>query len=241
MSASARPHFREITEPADPAVRQAHRLLTRNFHKAERVPIKEWRESLEEGGAGVWTDVRWHLAVAELRGDVIGVATGTYLGNVNTGVIGYLAVGASARGYGVGPALRGRLRSLFRKDARAIRGETLEAVIGEVRPDNPWLRTLVRRDGVIALDFEYHQPKLHVGEEPVPLVLYYEALGRIRKRLPTDLLRRLLYTTWRRIYRIARPLSNPTFTRMLAQLEGRRSIGRLTVADLPALARRAAR
>ncbi len=241
MSALPRPHFREIIDPADPAVGQAHRLLTRSFHKAERVPIKEWRNSLREGNADVWTDVHWHLAVAELRGRVIGVVTGTYLGNVNTGVIGYLAVGTNARGYGVGPALRGRLRSLFRKDARRIRGETLEAVIGEVRPDNPWLPTLVRRDGVIALNFEYHQPRLHVGEAPVPLVLYYESLGRVRKRLPTELLRRLLYTLWRRIYRIARPMSNSTFKGMLAQLEGRRSIGRLTAADLPALTRKVVR
>ncbi len=234
MVATPRPTLREVLHSADPAVAKGHRLVWRTFHKSESVGRGEWLNSLREREAGLWTDLRWHLVVAELAGAVIGVAAGTYLGNINTGVIGYLAVSRAARGTGVGPRLRAQLRSLFRRDARQLCGEPLRAIVGEIRRDNPWLRTLIRRDGVLALDFGYLQPRLRPGERSVPLVLYYEAFDRVRHRLPASLIRKLLYTLWRRTYRVAQPLSDVAFRQMLAELEGRLSIGTIRPEDLPA-------
>jgi GNAT superfamily N-acetyltransferase len=238
MTTAVRPSFREVLDPADPALVAAHRLLQRTFHKSELVPRTEWRNLLREREAGLWFDTRWHLIVAELAGEVIGVASGTYLGNVNTGAVGYLAVSETARGLGLGPRLRARLRTLLTRDALKIAREPLEAIIGEVRSDNPWLHTLVRRDRVLALDFAYYQPHLHEDSRPVPLVLYYEPLGKDRRRLSVLLVRKLLYTTFRRIYRIARPMSNPAFRRMMAELAGRKFVGKLTPGDLPAFTAR---
>jgi GNAT superfamily N-acetyltransferase len=234
MEARPYPILREVLHPADAAVAKGHGLVWRTFHKSETVGRGEWLNSLREREARLWTDLRWHLVVAELAGAVIGVATGTYLGNINTGVIGYLAVSRAARGTGVGPKLRERLRNLFRRDARQLSGEPLRAIIGEIRRDNPWLRTLMRRDRVLALDFAYLQPRLRPGQRSVPLVLYYETLDRVRRRLPSALIRKLLYTLWRRIYRIAQPLSDVAFRRMLAELEGRPSVGAIRLKDLPA-------
>ena len=227
MAERPAPTIREVLHSADPAVVKGHGLVWRTFHNSESVGRREWLNSLREREAGLWTDLRFHLVVAELDGVVIGVATGTYLLNLNTGVIGYIAVARTARGTGVGPRLRARLRSLFRRDARQLAAEPLRAIVGEIRRDNPWLRTLIRRDGVLALDFGYRQPRLRPGQRAVPLVLYYEALDRTRHRLPVAEIRKLLYMLWRRIYRIARPLSDPAFRRMLAELEGRRYIGAL--------------
>jgi hypothetical protein len=234
MNVSSRPVVREVVDPADPAVAKGHRVLRRIFPKAELVSCVEWRDSLRERQAKLWTDLRWHLVIAEVAGRVIGVVTGSYLGNVNTGVIGYLAVARSARQLGVGPKLRARLRTLFERDARAIRGLPLQAVVGEVRRDNPWLRTLIRAQRVLALDFPYFQPQLRRGESPVPLVFYYESMTQVRRRLPAATLRRLLYTIWRRLYRIARPLSDPAFRRNLQGLSNRRSIGEITLKALAA-------
>ena len=234
MLTSRRITIREVLRADDPASGKAHDLISRTFRKTELVGRGEWRRTLEEREAGFETDVRWHLVVAERAGTVIGVATGTYLADVNTGVIGYLAVARAARRLGVGPKLRTRLRSLFRRDARQVRREPLQAVVGEVRRGNPWLRTLVRRDGVLALDFGYFQPRLRPGSRSIRLVLYYESLDRVRHRLPSALIRNLLYTTWQRIYRIGRPLSNPAFRRMLAELDKRTSVGKLRLEDLPA-------
>lgn len=229
--APSRTTIREIVTASDPAIAKAHHVLRGIFPSSELVRRTEWRETLEEHEAGLWTDIQWHLVVAERKGRVIGVATGTYLGNVNTGVIGYLAVTPAARQLGIGPRLRAKLTSFFERDAKRLLGVPLQAIVGEVRRDNPWLRTLIRRPSVLALDFAYVQPQLRRGERPVPLVMYYESLDRVRRRLPAATIRRLLYTIWRRIYRIQRPMTDPAFRQMLRSLANRRWVGGITKAD----------
>ena len=213
---------------------RGHDLLRRTFAKREVVTLGEWRDSLRERAAAVWTDIRWHLIVAERNGRVVGVASGTYLGNVNTGVIGYLAVSPAMRGEGLGPRLRTRLRAMFRRDAMQVRRRALEAVVGEVKATNPWLQTLARRNRVVALDLMYSQPQLHPRDRRVGLVLYIEWLDRPRTRVATARIRKLLYTIWRRVYRIARPMADPQFQRMLSELAVRKWVGRV---KLPAVER----
>ncbi|HEU4747242.1 MAG TPA: hypothetical protein VFS56_01985, partial [Gemmatimonadaceae bacterium] len=118
----------------------------------------------------------------------------------------------------------------FESDAHHVGHERLAAIVGEVRRNNPWLRHLVR-EGAIALDFPYFQPSLDGNKEPVPLVLYYQPLGGTKKTLGVAELRRLLYTMWRRMYRIDEPLGRPEFRRMLRSLEGRRRIGQTDLTD----------
>lgn len=219
--------IREVVDPADPAIVPAHRLLQHAFRKSEVVSVTDWRNSLSERVAGVWEDIAWHLVVAEQHGRVIGVVTGTYLGNVNCGFIGYLTVTERGRGHGLGSRLRTRLKELFRRDAEQVRHRPLDAVVGEVRSDNPWLRHLITNPQVLALDFHYLQPSLKPGARSVPLVLYYESMRGPVSRLSAAKVRRLLYTAWRRAYRIPRPLASATFRRMLESLAGRRSIGEL--------------
>lgn len=231
--AEVAPTYREVLNPTDSVLPKVHDLIRRNFPANELVGRSEWRASLREREAGLWSDSRWHLVVAVHRGAVIGVASGTYLGNVNVGVVGYLAVSPAARGFGVGPKLRAKLRSLFREDAKEICGETLDAVIGEVRRDNPWLRTLVRSDRVLALNFMYFQPRLRPSDRPVPLVLYYEGVAQVRQSLPAARVRMILYTLWRRIYRIPRPMAHGAFRRMIGDLEGRTTVGEIKLSDLP--------
>lgn len=232
-SAPVSPTYREVVKPTDRVLPKVHDLIRRNFPPNELVGRSEWRASLREREAGLWSDSRWHLVIAEHNGAVIGVASGTYLGNVNVGVVGYLAVSPAARGFGVGPRLRAKLRSLFREDAKAITGETLDAVIGEVRRDNPWLRRLVRSESVLALDFQYFQPRLRASDRPVPLVLYYEGVAEVRQRLPAARLRMVLYSLWRRIYRVPRPMAHGAFRRMLHDLDDRSMIGEIRISDLP--------
>ena len=218
---------REVRDPNDPAVRQAYALLRKSFDRTERVPMRDWIGSLREKKEALLTDLVWHLVVVEQEGRVVGFTSGTYLGNVNVGAIGYLAIAEGVRAQGIGTRLRGRLRQLFHRDARRILGVPLDAIVGEVSLHNPWLRTLARRPGVILLDFPYHPPGLRDDDEPSRFVLYYEGLSRRRARLPVAELRRLLYALWRRGYRISRPLDRPAFRAMLRSLEGRRTIGSL--------------
>jgi len=180
---------------------------------------------MRERREGLWTDLNWHLLVAERGSAVLAAASGSYLGNVNVGIIGYIAVRPAARSLGLGPRMRRALRRKFEADARQNRRSGLSGLVGEVSHGNRWLRTLVRREGAIALDFPYFQPSLGRKHKPVPFVLYYQPLDRERQSLGAAELRRLLYTMWRRTYRIARPLSHPEFLVMLRSLKGRRRIG----------------
>jgi len=217
--------IRELTSAEDPAFKPAHALLRKEFERDEMVPLGDWRYALRELRADVWTDLGWHLLVAESGSTVLSVATGLYLGNVNVGVVGYVAVAPSARRLGLGPRMRRTLIRRFEADARHAGRHGLEAIVGEVRADNPWLSSLVRREGAIALDVPYFQPAYGPKHRAVPLVLYYQPLERRRLVLGAAQVRRLLYTVWRRGYRVARPLEHAAFRRMLRALEGRRVIG----------------
>jgi hypothetical protein len=197
------------------------------------LPMRDWRIAMRERAAGLWTDLGWHLLVAERGGKVLGAASGSYLGNLNVGIIGYIGLHHDVRSSGLGPRLRRHLRRAFEQDARRIAGRPLDAIVGEVRADNPWLRHLVRREHAIALDFPYYQPSLGRKKKDVALVLYYQPLREKRASLATAELRRLLYTMWRRTYRVARPLSKPVFRKMLNSLKGRRRIGQMTLPTLP--------
>jgi hypothetical protein len=223
--------IREIHSPSDPAFGAAYRLLQRSFPVAELLPMRAWRDVMRERADGVWTDLAWHLLVATRGRGVLGVASGTYLGNVNVGIIGYIAVAEHARSAGLGGRLRRALRLKFEGDARDLRARSLEALMGEVQLDSPWLRRLARGGDAIPLDFPYYQPPLRRRGAEVPLVLYYQPLRGPRASLPTDHVRRLLYTVWRRAYRVPKPLSHPTFQRMMRALAGRRRIGRLRLGD----------
>jgi Acetyltransferase (GNAT) family len=216
-------------------MRSAHRLLTQIFPRAEMLPRSAWVHVMRERAAGVWTDLNWHLFVARHRGRIVGAATGTYLGHINVGLIGYVAVRSTARSSGIGPRLRWALHLGFERDANRLRSRPLNALVGEVRPDNPWLRRLVGH-GAIALDLPYYQPSLRRSDREVPLVLYYQPLLADRASLSAKEVRQLLYAVWRRAYRISKPLAHPLFRAMLRAIAGRARIGqrRLTPVARPA-------
>jgi hypothetical protein len=230
---SPRTRIREVIAPDDPALPRAYALLKGIFSRNERIPQREWRDSLEERTHRVWTDIAWHLFVAERGDEVIGFASGNYLGNVNLGIIGYLAIAPGIRARGLGTRLRQRLIRCFEADALRIARKPLAGLIGEVKESNPWLSRLARRPGVVLLDFPYLQPRLHLFDRASPFVLYYEAIHRPRRRMPTTELRRVLYTLWRRVYRVSRPLGRPEFRAMLQSLDGRTSIGARRLPNLP--------
>jgi hypothetical protein len=220
-----RVRIREIQSADDAAFDRAYQLLHDAFPRSELLPRREWVYLMKERTLGLWTDINWHLLIAERAGRMIGAASGSYVGNLNVGVIGYIALKPGARSHGVGPRLRKRLRALFERDAREAGRGPVKALVGEVHLNNPWLGHLVRREGAIALDFPYYQPSLRGRRDPVPMVLYYQPLDRPRTWLAANELKKLLYTLWRRPYRVSKPLRREAFRRMMRALEGRRRIG----------------
>ena len=200
-------------------------LYNRMFPDSERSDPQYFAHILEEKRLGLLYPFNFHYVVAREDDRAIGLATGHYLALVNLGFVGYLAVDPSAKGGRIGSRLRHRLVEEFRRDARAAGYKDLLGVIGEVEEQNPWLRHLIRKRGAFALDFDYRQPPLGSQLDDVPLVLYVEPIGRPIKRIPAENVRKLLYTIYRRIYRVRFPLKNRTLSRMMKELEGRRWIG----------------
>jgi hypothetical protein len=217
--------IREVRDPNDRALAGAYRLLRGAFSSRELVRRRDIREAIIERNRGFLGDLNWHMFVAERGKVLLGVATISYVGELNIGVVGYLAVRSTERSTGLGLRLRARLLQAVHKDALRIRKRPVDALIGEVRAGNPWLRHLVTAHGALALDFPYWQPSIDGKARPVRLVLYYQPLTKERASLSGNEVRRLLYVIWRRLYRIPRPMKDPTFLKMLTALQDRRLIG----------------
>lgn len=217
--------LRELLAPGDPALARAYQILQQTFPTSELVRAAEFLRVLSERAAGAWNDLLWHVVVGE-RGSLLeGVVTGTYLAALNVGFVGYLAVEPELRSQGLGAKLRRNLVQLFDGDAWHFHGRRVEAVVGEVELDNPWLARLVAEQGAIPLDIPYRQPAVRPGGSEVPLVLYYQPLTGRRTSLPVQEVRHLLFGIWHHAYRIVTPFTHPTFREMMHALAGREVVG----------------
>lgn len=227
MKQAARPRIaiESLDDHRNPSFRSALRLYNRTFPTKEKIDHRYFVELLQEKRLGLLFPFNIHFLVARAGGRVVGLATGSYLAVVNMGFVGYLAATPRMKGARIGVRLRSRLVEVMRRDARASGRADLDAVMGEVEADSPWLRHLVRQRGALALDFEYQQPALGKGSPTVPLVLYMEGVARPIRSVPGRRMQAILYAIQRRVYRMRFPLRGATFRRMFRSLEGRRTVG----------------
>jgi hypothetical protein len=225
--------FRELFLPGDPAIILAYKLLKQTFPASELIKLADWVARFTWRTAERVTGLLWHVLVVEQGKLLRGVVTGAYLTAVNIGFIGYLAIDRTLRSQGMGHLLRSRLLDLFQRDARRRHLDGVDAIVGEVEADNPWLAKLVKEHGAIALDIPYKQPSVRPGADPVSLVLYYQPLNRIRESLPAGEVVDLLYNIWRHAYKIARPWQDPLFREMLDAIAGRDEIPGRPADELP--------
>ncbi len=232
VEASSDPPPRQIVEVTDertPVAGAALQLLEATFDRGPWQPLVELRSEIAEKRLGLLSAYDFHLfAALDDQGGVTGTAVGVYLEGVNAGFITYLAVHAEHRGRKIARALRSALVDRIRVDARAGDWDELAWVLGEVRHDNPWLERLVRERGVFPFDLDYFHPGVRPETAGTRYVLYRQPVGDDREELPAQLVRRVLYSIFRRAYRVTYPLESAPFTHMLEQLEGRTTVGVLT-------------
>ncbi|MEJ2185051.1 MAG: GNAT family N-acetyltransferase [Gemmatimonadota bacterium] len=225
MSVEADPPIVEVLDERTPAAQSALGLIMDTFPAHERQPLAELRSEIAEKRLGLLAAYDFHLFAA--FGDsgpdkyAVAAAVGVYLEGVNAGFVNYLAVRPAVRGRGHGRALRRRLVEQLRSDARDAGFDDLAWVIGEVRPDNDWLRRLVREKSAIPFDLTYYHPAPIPGAADERFVLYRQPVGDVREALPSELVQRLLYAIYRRAYRVSYPLERPAFRDMLAELKTR--------------------
>lgn len=214
----------KVDSVRSPLFHASFALYRRVFPKDEQMPKRYFYEHLVEEKLGLSRPFHFHYFVG-IKGDrVLGFGCCTYLALVNMGFIDYLAVDSGAKGQGVGTLLRGQLVEVLREDARKHGLEDLTAVLGETREESPWLRRL-QGQGAFALDIDYLQPPLEDHKNPVPLVLYVQPVAKPFDSLTSDEVRQVLYTLYRRLYRIPYPLQDPNFRYMLKQLNRRQKVG----------------
>jgi len=219
----------ERTALADEAIS----LFEQTFDRRDRHGVDELRSEIAEKRLELLPPFDFHLLVAQSEGQLQGAIMGCYLAGANAGFVNYLAVPEAMRGMGVGRLLRPRLVQLFKDDAHHHSGTDLAWVIGEVRHDNPWLRRLVRNRGAIPFDLTYFHPGMLPSANAPPYVLYRQPFADARIELPSAFVRRILYTVYRRAYRVRYPLEHAGFRNMLAQLEGREFVGAHPDFDMP--------
>ena len=221
----------EIDDPASPWFQRVLELSTRLFPPKERLDREDLEERLLEKRLGLLYPSNVHLLVGHRDKEFSGFAQGSYLAGPNVCFVGYLAVRPS-RGKGrIGPLLRQRLIRECRRDAIANQRRDIWAIVGEVERGNPWLETLVRSRGAIALDFHYEQPALTATGRPAPLVLYVQRRDRSVASMRARAVRSLVYGIYRGVYRIRFPLRNESFRRIVASIGNRNRIGQLDLSQ----------
>jgi hypothetical protein len=223
---SAEPRIVEIVDERDALAERALALVHETFAPADRQPISEMMSELAERRLGMFSSYNYHLIAAVNPGeaDPAGAIIGVYLGGVNAGIVLYLAVRKQDRGRRVARLLRPRLIEAFQADARAGGHADIAFVLGEVRAESPWLRRLVRTRGAIPFDLDYYHPGMAPGAG-TRYVLYRQPFGDARTELTVGHTRRILYSIYRRAYRVRYPLQREGFMAMLRQLEGRETVG----------------
>ncbi|HEU0052929.1 MAG TPA: GNAT family N-acetyltransferase, partial [Longimicrobium sp.] len=137
-----------IDDERDPLAEAAFDLVHAAMWDVQ--PTDDLLAELEEKRRGLPSGGDHHLlALVDADDRPVATAAGVYLEAVNSGFVTYLAVREDRRGARLGRELRAHLVESFRAEARRRRGEDLAWVVGEVRRESPWLRTLVREGRAI--------------------------------------------------------------------------------------------
>jgi GNAT superfamily N-acetyltransferase len=208
-------------DESSPLTEGALALIESTFDRPERQGIAQLRSEVEEKRLGLLYSYDFHLfGVADAEDHVLGTIVGAYLESVNCGFVTYLAVTPDARGDGIGEQLRARLVAAFRENARDAGYDDLDFVLGEVRSASPWLQKLID-GGAIPFAIDYHHPGMTPGAGQPAYTLYREPISGTREELSPQQVRRMLYSIYRRVYRVRYPLERPGFRVMIDELAER--------------------
>ncbi|MEX2527634.1 MAG: GNAT family N-acetyltransferase [Gemmatimonadota bacterium] len=216
----------EISDEREPLADAALELIGQAFSRPDRQPLSELRSEVAEKRMGLLAAMDFHLMAAVTSdGEVVGTAAGIYLEGVNAGFVTYLAVSPHFQGRRLGPSLRSALVRCLRRDARAAGHPDLAWALGEIEADSDWLTRLLQRRAAITFDLTYFHPGMNPESTTSAFILYRQPVGDEREVLPADEVRRILYSIYRRGYRVRYPLVHSGFQDMLLQLQDREWVG----------------
>ncbi|HET9481664.1 MAG TPA: GNAT family N-acetyltransferase [Candidatus Polarisedimenticolia bacterium] len=213
--------YQKVLHEDDPRFDPAFDLYEKAFHADERVSRAGFLNLLRRKRLGALSPSNAHLIVALKDDVVVGMGSGRYIASVNIGYIAYLVVDPDHGHQRIGPGIRNHLITAFRHDSELNGQPRLDAVVGEVREDNRWLKILSGRGQVMVLDVVYEQPRLSPEQSRVSLVLYYQPLYPMPDSLPVPYVIKVVRALYREIYGMDNPEERPVFRDFLRRLKGR--------------------
>lgn len=216
----------EVLDERTPLATAALEVIVESFPPQDRQSLHQLRTEIGEKRLGLLSDYDFFLFTAiNAEGEAMGSVAGIYLDGINAGFVTYLAVRSRFRGRRLARRLRTALLEACRAAARGLGYGDLAWVVGEVQADNPWLRRLTETRGAIIFDLDYYHPGMLPGAAATRYILYRQPIADARPELPAELVRRILYSIYRRAYRVRYPLDHEAFRFMLQQVEGREIVG----------------
>lgn len=216
----------EISDEREPLADAALELIAQAFSRPDRQPLSELRSEVAEKRMGLLTAMDFHLLAAVTPdGEAVGTTAGIYLEGVNAGFVTYLAVSPGYQGRKLGPSLRSALVRCLRKDARDAGHSDLAWALGEIDSESNWLARLLQRRAALTFDLTYFHPGMNPETTSSTFILYRQPVGDEREVLPAVEVGRILYSIYRRGYRVRYPLAHPGFQDMLNQLQDRKWVG----------------
>ena len=157
--------------------------------------------------------------------ELVGAVVGTYLKNLNIGMVLYSAVRKSLRRRGIYSTLRASLvediNALALQYHRPRDGQDegrpgIDYLVSELDSDS-WLREeYVRRWGAFVADCDYLQPQAQ-GLEAKPMDLLLQPIGVHSQPSRTELVA-IIREIYQRVYRLADPDRNAEFLRVVQSL-----------------------
>ena len=205
----------EVDDGDAPHILEAHALL-------QEALGPEYVEDMDSfrGTVSLDTDdaVVPRLVCAVHNGRVEGVVLGTYLRNLNMGMVLYSAVRRAFQGLGVYAMLRYRLMSLLNRESGRFHSAEMDYLISEQEDGSALFERYTREWGAFVAPVDYEQPAAQgLSARKLKLVLQ-----PVAKQVPPsgDEIAAIVREIYERVYRLPNTTANAQFRRVVESLNG---------------------
>lgn len=193
-------------------------LLIKSRLKEGQTPKeKEFLEAITKRNK--WFPDNYHLIIAKNSEEVLAATAGYYIADINVGFINYVVVDPKFEGQGLATILRETLINAFIVDANKNKNKSPIGYLGEVEHNNPWLKTLIKKYGVTALDVPYVQPPLFRRGKPIPLVLYFQPHPNATIKIEKAFVESIIRAVYDSVYEIANINKKEYFKKIMEKLK----------------------
>ncbi len=207
----------EIEDVKHPLLLNTILLIKSRLKEGQTPKEKEFLEAI--ANKNKWFPDNYHLIIVKEGGEVLAATAGYYIADINVGFINYVVVNKKFEGQGFAALLREILIKTFISDANKNKCQSPIGYLGEVEHNNPWLKTLIKKQGVVPLDVPYVQPPLFRRGKPIPLVLYFQPHPNATIKLEKAFVESVIRAVYSSVYEIANINKKAYFKKIMEKLK----------------------